>query len=437
MLIHTNGGLEATANVEDFAIASALLHALVGVKLLHVAAHIDEARTAATWHARAGLAASALWLAVSLLAASFLGTTQEGGAARGSSSRALLACVWLAACLADPVATCAEHLVEVGRHAVPVSADVAARSYSGIYTSVLGAGAAIICRVNPLDYGVAQRAALRFTALLGFTIFINLKLVAFDVDTVHINSEHHATNKSKLTQVLWYASQPLLVMAAVVLTAGYGLLLDHPTDIPSTPPSRRGRVLTCWGLSALIFLLLVQRNLHGDDERARKSRRLRAIHHFQSGVYLVCAALSGWLPLALPAESVRGDRVNCYLAAITFSLVLSATADEFFEAYMKSYSTVARSIFRDLEDPSPAAKGARGEAIPLNSENPGSLRHSESTHGGDPPQFELTNLNPLLSRTPEVAEVPRQDPEVLLSPLLPRTPEEAPKKHLGRSFLSR
>ena len=45
-------------------------------------------------------------------------------------------------------------------------------------------------------------------------------------------------------KVLWYASQPLLVMAAVVLTAGYGLLLDHPTDIPSTPPSRRGLIST-------------------------------------------------------------------------------------------------------------------------------------------------------------------------------------------------
>ena len=57
-------------------------------------------------------------------------------------------------------------------------------------------------------------------------------------------------------QEIWYALQPMIVMSAVALTAGYGLLLDHPTDIPPTKKSIRGALTL--GLLGIIYL-----GLHG------------------------------------------------------------------------------------------------------------------------------------------------------------------------------
>jgi len=337
MLIHTDGGVQSTLNEKYFSRFSALVHFMIGLKNFHVAAYIEEIRTSATWHGVASLSACALWLVIA--------SGVDDGHLDGTAS------VIMAAVLVEPATTT---IIDFLGYRVRGSENLAAQSCSGMYVSVLGAGASIITRLNPMSYGVEQRGNLRAAALLGFMIFINLKLVVFDLDHTDVNSDLHAAKQSPLSRVFWYTAQPLIVMSAVVMTAGYGLLLDHPTDIPSTEISRRGRVLSCFGCAALIAVLLVQRLLNAVEDRVKQSRRLAAIRTFQTFMYLACAVVTAMLPKILPADKVRADRVNLILAVITSVLVLSATVDEFYEAYLRHV---------DRQETAKAPEG--GETAPL------------------------------------------------------------------------
>jgi len=338
------------AQEKYFGISAALCHVLVGLKYFHVGCAIDRETIREHGDPRTGAVASKAKVYEHVrLSTAALGSSELASAGlwlviayEVDGRTALGAVVWMAACLLVPLTS---SLLEWTDKMVPVSEGLIASSCMGLYTSVLGAGASIVCRVNPLAFGEDQRGELRAAALLGFTIFINLKLVVFDVDSVSISSKHHATNQGGFFKEIWYALQPMIVMSAVALTAGYGLLLDHPTDIPPTKKSIRGRKLACMGCALLIFFLLIQRHCHGRTRKPTQSRpRATALYYFQSLIYLACALGTGWLPAYLPEGEVKASRINFYIAGITAVLVVSAMLDEFIDFFSGPSTRLAPAI---------------------------------------------------------------------------------------------